>query len=111
MHRPGDLAQAGRFGFGREIWLWPGDLALAGRFGYGREIWLWLGDLARPGDLAQWPGDLALARRFGSGREIWLSPVIQATWEARAVGWFEVDRPQQENRRVFGSALWLPTSG
>jgi hypothetical protein len=24
------------------------------------------------------------------GREIWLSPVIQATWEARAVGWFEV---------------------
>jgi hypothetical protein len=25
-------------------------------------------------------------------REIWLSPVIQATWEARAVGWFEVER-------------------
>jgi hypothetical protein len=31
------------------------------------------------------------------GREIWLSPVIQATWEARAVGWFEVERPPQEN--------------
>jgi hypothetical protein len=33
----------------------PGDLARAGRFGSGREIWLW------PGDLAQWPGDLALS--------------------------------------------------
>jgi hypothetical protein len=29
--------------------------------------------------------------------EIWLSPVIQATWEARAVGWFEVESPQQDN--------------
>jgi hypothetical protein len=44
------------------------------------------------------------------GREIWLSPVIQATWEARAVGWFEVERPAQENRRAFGTALWLPAS-
>jgi hypothetical protein len=26
------------------------------------------------------------------GWEIWLSPVIQATWEARVVGWFEVER-------------------
>jgi hypothetical protein len=44
-----------------------GDLALAGRFG-------------------------SLAGRFGSGREIWLSPVIQATWEARTVEWLEVSR-------------------
>jgi hypothetical protein len=44
------------------------------------------------------------------GREIWLSPVIQATWEARAVGWFEVERLPQENRRAFGTALWLPAS-
>jgi hypothetical protein len=28
--------------------------------------------------------------------EIWLSPVIQATWEARAVGWFEVETPFQD---------------
>jgi hypothetical protein len=55
------------------------------------------------------PGDLALfARRFGSlagrfgslcqeiwlsCREIWLSPVIQATWETRAVGWLEMNAP------------------
>jgi hypothetical protein len=50
------------FMFGLEIWL-----SLAGRFG------------------SLWPRDLALF-----GREIWLSPVSQATWEARAVGWFEV---------------------
>jgi hypothetical protein len=29
IQRPGDLALAGRFGSGREIWLWPGDLALS----------------------------------------------------------------------------------
>jgi hypothetical protein len=40
------------------------------RCGFGREMWLF-------------------------GREMWLSPVIQATWEARAVGWFEVELPRQ----------------
>ena len=33
----------------------------------------------------------------GLSRENWLSPVNQATWEARAVGWLEVE--------------WLITSG
>jgi hypothetical protein len=27
-----------------------------------------------------------------------------------SVGWFEVERPPQENRRAFGTALWLPAS-
>jgi hypothetical protein len=39
------------------------------------------------------------------GREIWLSPVIQATWEARAVGWFEVEQSPQGFRWISGSAL------
>ena len=26
------------------------------------------------------------------GREIWHSPVIQANWEARTVGWLEAER-------------------
>jgi hypothetical protein len=40
----------------------------------------------------------SLAGRFGSlGREIWLSPVIQATWEARAVEWLEAECPQQKS--------------
>ena len=30
--------------------------------------------------------------RFGTSREIWHSPVIQATWEARTVGWLETER-------------------
>ena len=46
------------------------------------------------------PGELALSRenwliagRIGSlSRENWLSPVIQATWEARTVGWLEDDQ-------------------
>jgi hypothetical protein len=60
-----------------------------------REIWLW-------------PGDLAQAGRFGSGREIWLSPVIQATWEARAVEWLEGLDLARTNGWCSGSALWLP---
>jgi hypothetical protein len=32
-----------------------------------------------------------------SSREIWLSPVIQATWEARAVEWLEAECPLQES--------------
>jgi hypothetical protein len=43
------------------------------------------------------------------GREMWLSPVIQATWEARAVGWLEVLRLLRANRWNFRSALRLPT--
>jgi hypothetical protein len=39
-------------------------------------------------------GDLA-------GWEIWLSPVIQATWEARAVGWLEVDTTPPGKRMDF----------
>jgi hypothetical protein len=58
-----------------------GKFGLAGRFGsLGREIWL-------------------------SGREIWLSPVIQATWEASAVGWLEVNTPLQDIGLTSGSAL------
>jgi hypothetical protein len=40
-----------------------------------------------------------------NGREIWLSPVIQATWEAREVGWLEVDTPLQDVGLTSGSAL------
>jgi hypothetical protein len=29
--------------------------------------------------------------KMGIDREMWLYAVIQATWEARAVGWFEVE--------------------
>jgi hypothetical protein len=38
-------------------------------------------------------------------REIWLSPVIQAIWEARAVGWLDVDTPLQDVGLTSGSAL------
>jgi hypothetical protein len=54
-----------------------------------------------------WPGDLAF------GREIWLSPVIQATWEARTMEWLEVYTLLLGNGRMPGSALWAstPTNG
>jgi hypothetical protein len=40
-------------------------------------------------------------------REIRLSPVIQATWEARAVGLFEVERPLKGDRRPSDSHYGL----
>ena len=64
-----------------ELALSPGELALL-----QGELALWPGELALlPGKLALLPGELALlAGRIGSlCRENWLSPVIQATWEAR----------------------------
>jgi hypothetical protein len=45
---------------------------------------------------------------ISSGREIWLSPVDQATWEARAVGWFEVDTPFRDNQWTSWSVVWSP---
>jgi hypothetical protein len=36
------------------------------------------------------------------GWEIWLSPEFQATWEARPVGWLEVECPQQESEGLGG---------
>jgi hypothetical protein len=56
--------------------------------------------LSRPGDVALWPGDVALWPG-----DVWLSPVIQATWEARAVGWLEMDTSLQVNGLTSGSAL------
>jgi hypothetical protein len=57
-----------------------------------------------PGDVVLLPGDVAL-----SGREMWLSPVIQATWEARVVEWFDVASTHQDNRWTFWATL-RPTS-
>jgi hypothetical protein len=51
------------------------------------------------------PVQVSLAGRFGFGRKIWLSPVIQATWEARTVEWLEVEG----NGRMLGSALGAST--
>ena len=54
---------------------------MAGRIGsYDRENWL-------------------------SGRENWLSPVIQATWEARTVGWLEKEGSLYA---LIESHLWPP---
>jgi hypothetical protein len=39
-------------------------------------------------------------REIWLGRKIWLSPVIQATWEARVVGWLEVERPLSAVLRI-----------
>jgi hypothetical protein len=43
------------------------------------------------------------------GREIWLSPVIQATWEARIEDWLEVYTLHEGNGRMLGSALGAST--
>jgi hypothetical protein len=98
---PGDLALcrdiwliAGRFGsLPGYLAISPGDLALSpGYLARCRKIWLSAGIFGSlPGDMALSPGDLALCR------EIWLSPVIQATWEARAVDGIKVERSQQGN--------------
>ena len=56
-----------------------------------------------------------IARSFGYGRsasaicisrENWLSPVIQATWEARSVGWLEKEGSQRPGRMISVAALW-----
>ena len=39
-------------------------------------------------------------------RENWLSPVIQATWEARSVGWLEKEGSQRPGRMISVAALW-----
>jgi hypothetical protein len=56
-------------------------------------------------------GCLGLDQDPGLGREIWLSPVIQATWEARVVGRLEVERPLQRFGWTFTTALWFLTTG
>ena len=38
-------------------------------------------------------------------QENWLSPVIQATWEARTVGWLEVEKLLPPDRRTSVSAI------
>ena len=44
-------------------------------------------------------------------RENWLSPVIQATWEARTRGWLEVERLLPSAYRDSVAALWPPYLG
>jgi hypothetical protein len=69
-----------------------------------REMWLRAGKCGScAGRCGFVPGDVARCR------EMWLSPVIQATWEARAVGWFEVERSISGNGWSFRAALRLPT--
>jgi hypothetical protein len=46
---------------------------------------------------------------YNCEREIWLSPVIQATWEARTVEWLEVQTLLLGSGRISGSALWAST--
>ena len=43
---------------------------------------------------------------YNSRRENWLSPVIQATWEARTVGWLEKEGSLLPDRIISVAALW-----
>ena len=78
--------------------------------------------LSMPGELAlsagrigSLPGELALtAGRIGSlCRENWLSPVIQATLEARTNGWHGVERLIiiPSGGIDFVAAIWPPCLG
>jgi hypothetical protein len=50
-----------------------------------------------PGDVALWPGDVALS----------CNP---SYWEARIVGWLEVERSLNHKPTDSGAALWSLTS-
>ena len=41
-----------------------------------------------------------------NSRENWLSPIIQATWEARTVGWLEKEGFIHTDRMISVAALW-----
>ena len=49
----------------------------------------------------------------GLSRENWLSHVIQATWEARTMGWLEVERllPSADGDSVAALPVWPPYLG